>query len=148
MQASNFDVCIRLSLSLFLPPSLFVRHYFFSSSFFSTSYSALLRHSSRSRHFQTRSLRGRELFNCDLQQWHSAEFFFSFSCFIYVFVRLSKVTYAENSQIFFCLVDIKKRSFLTSCVFWFLYSNQFFFTTLRLIKKFNRSPLKNERCFS
>ena len=35
--------------------------------------------------FHTRSLRGRELFDCDLQQWHSATFFvLPFSCFISV----------------------------------------------------------------
>ena len=34
------------------------------------------------------------------------------------FVTLLKATYAENSHIV-CLVGIKKRSFLTSCVFGF-----------------------------
>ena len=38
--------------------------------------------------YHTRSLRGRELFNCDLQQWNSAKFVVSFWCFISV-CRLS-----------------------------------------------------------
>ena len=47
---------------------------------------------------------------------------FSISYFISVcpFVAMSKAMYAENSHIVFCLVDITKRLFLTSCVFWFI----------------------------
>ena len=33
-------------------------------------------------HFQTWSLRGRKLFNCDLQQWHSAKFCLLFVLYI------------------------------------------------------------------
>ena len=36
----------------------------------------------KSKIFQTRSLPGRKLFNCDLQQWHSATFFLPFVCYI------------------------------------------------------------------
>ena len=45
----------------------------------------------------------------------------SFSCFMSVAVL--KATYAEHSHILFCLVDIKNRSFLASCVFWFVFLN-------------------------
>ena len=70
--------------------------------------------------FRTRSLRGRELFTYDLHQWHWAKWF-AISCFISVcpFVALSKATFAENIGTLFCQVDIKKLSFLTSCVLWF-----------------------------
>ena len=49
----------------------------------------------------------------------------SFSWFISVcpFVAVLKAMYVENSHALFCLVDIKKRSFLTSCVFWFVFLN-------------------------
>ena len=66
--------------------------------------------------FQTRSLRGRQPFNCDLQQQHSAKFFSLFRV-LRLFVVLLKATYAENLHIVLSSRYIKKRSFLTNCAF-------------------------------
>ena len=55
------------------------------------------------------------IFNSDIQ----LSFFVSFSRFISFcpFVALLKATHADNLRIWFCLADIKRRSFLTSGVF-------------------------------
>ena len=73
--------------------------------------------------FKTRSLRRRQLFNYDLQQWHWAKCFVRFVFYI----CLSVCRFAEGNICrkcaLFCLIDINKRSFLTSCVFWFVFLN-------------------------
>ena len=68
------------------------------------------------------TLHGWELFNCDLQQWFQLSFV-SFSCFIYIYICLSVCHFVKGNECWkcthcFCLVDIKKHSFLTFCVFW------------------------------
>ena len=68
--------------------------------------------------FQTRSLQGRKLFNCNLQQWHSAKCLHLFMFYICLSVcHFAKGNVCRIICTLFCLVDIKKRSFLSSCVF-------------------------------
>ena len=74
-------------------------------------------------YFQTRSLRGRKLFNCDLQQWHSAK-----CLLLFVFhICLSVCRFVKGNvyRIAHCCVlsIVKKRSFLTYCVFWLVFLN-------------------------
>ena len=72
----------------------------------------------RSRHFQTQSLRGWELFNYDLQQWHWAKCFPHFV--FYICLSLCRRQRMPKICTMFYLVNIKKRSFLTSCECWFI----------------------------
>ena len=73
---------------------------------------------------KTRSLQGRELFNCDLQQWHSAKvvvsFFFSYVISVCPFAALLRM---PKIRTLFSVVDVKNRSVLTSWVFWFVFLN-------------------------
>ena len=62
--------------------------------------------------FKTWSLRVWELFTYDLQKRHWAKCFPHFMFHICLFAK-----FAEHLRMS-CLVNIKKRSFLTSCVFW------------------------------
>ena len=74
---------------------------------------------------QTRSLRERELFTYNLQQWHWAKCLPHFVFYIIMFVLLSLCRTQRMSKIRtpFCLVVTNKRSLLTSCAFWFAFLN-------------------------
>ena len=73
---------------------------------------------------------------------------YSFSCFISVcpFVALLKATLFRKCAHCFCLVGITKWSFLTSCMFWFVFLNAsssshvcFRFFCLRHVNKLTRN---------
>ena len=65
--------------------------------------------------------------NCDLQQWHSANCWLLFVFYISLSVcpvcRFVKGNVCPKIRTLFSLVDIKNRSFLTFCVFWFIFLN-------------------------
>ena len=69
-----------------------------------------------------------KLFNCDLQQWHSANCLLHFSCFISVcpFVALLKFCNVcrKFATLILVMLTLKQRSFLTSCVFGLVFAVQ------------------------
>ena len=92
---------------------LFLAH----ASWESREYSCLRRPFTRIEACHIWLLRGRKLFNCVLQQWHSAKcllvFVFRICLSVYRLVKGNVCRQFEH-----CLVDIEKRPFVTSCVFW------------------------------
>ena len=73
---------------------------------------------------QTRSLRGRKLFNCDLCNIGFQLSVYTRSC-LCLFVACQRQRMPKIRTLF-CLVDIKKRSFVTSCgvLIWYEGSRQ------------------------
>ena len=73
--------------------------------------------------FPTRCLRGRKLINCDLQQWHSPKcsLFFVFCICLSVCRFVKGNIKCRKFAHRFVLSPLKRRSFLTSCVFRFVF---------------------------